>query len=78
MVIASWILGIEPSGRDAARSAVAAIPEARLGDSHDPLVVTTECPDDELARMQQALAAAPGVLTVSMVVAYRDRDGESA
>jgi nitrate reductase NapAB chaperone NapD len=39
-------------------------------------VVTTESPDSDLGRVHSALAAVPGVLTVSMVVAYRDRAEE--
>jgi len=76
MVIASWILNVEPDRRGAARERIAGIAGARVSDLEDPLVVTTWCADGDLGRMHQALAGVPGVLTVAMVTAYKDRAKE--
>jgi nitrate reductase NapAB chaperone NapD len=77
VVVASWIVTVRPEMREAARLALGGIPGARLGDHADPLIVTTECPEEDFAALHDSLARAPGVRTVSMVVAYKDGDPES-
>jgi len=76
VVVASWIVIVRPEMRDAARLALDGIPGARVGDHPDPLIVTTECPEQDFAALHDSLAKAPGVRTVSMVVAYKDGDLE--
>lgn len=78
VVIASWIVTVDPGKRDLARRVLGDLPGARLSDIPDPLVVTTECPDEAFAALHQSLTVVPGVRTVSMVVAYRDREAEDA
>jgi nitrate reductase NapAB chaperone NapD len=77
IVVASWIVTVRPEMREAARLALGCIPGARLGDHSDPLIVTTECPEEDFAAVHDSLAAAPGVRTVSMVVAYKDTESGS-
>lgn len=73
-VIASWIVTVVPAMRRAARLGLDSIPGARVASHDDPLVLTTECPEHDFPALQGALAAVPGVRSVSMVVAYRERE----
>ena len=77
VVIASWIVTVRPEMRGAARLVLGGIPGARLGDLVDPLILTTECPEEDFAALHRALTAAPGVRSVSMVAAYRDGEPET-
>ena len=78
VVIASWIVTVHPESRGAARRALGGIPGARLARANlaDPWIVTTECAEEDFAALHRSLEVAPGVRTVSMVVAYRDREPE--
>ena len=76
VVIASWIVTIDPALRRPAREDIARIPGARLHPTADPLVLTTECGAGDLGRVHQAIAGVSGVLTVAMVTAYTDREVE--
>ena len=45
MIVASWILNVDPTLRGAARSFLTRLPGTRVNALQDPLVVTTECSD---------------------------------
>ncbi|HET9481264.1 MAG TPA: chaperone NapD [Candidatus Polarisedimenticolia bacterium] len=73
-VVAAWIVRTRPAGRDAAARALARVRGARVTAGDGGLVVSAECADADLSSMQESLAAAPGVLSVSLVAAYRDEE----
>ena len=74
MIVASWILNVDPTLRGAARSFLTRLPGTRVNALQDPLVVTTECSDGGLERCREQLGGAPGVVTVALVVALNDSD----
>jgi nitrate reductase NapAB chaperone NapD len=89
VVVASWIVTVAPDRAAAARAGIGALPGARVGappagrvgerpdDAGDGLlVVSTECADGGMGRVQERLAAVPGVVSVAMVVAYREAETE--
>jgi nitrate reductase NapAB chaperone NapD len=83
VVVASWIVTVAPDRLEEARARLGALPGARLGVGSGgreagtaPIVVSTECGDAEMGRVQERLAGIPGVVSVAMVVAYRDDDTE--
>jgi nitrate reductase NapAB chaperone NapD len=78
VVVASWIVTAAPDRAAEVRERIGALPGARAAGETDPIVVSTECADDALGSVQAGLAGIPGVVTVAMVVAYRDDETGSA
>jgi len=72
MVIASFIVGALPGRRDAAVRSLEAVRSVRVTPAPDGIVVSAECADDELDALAARLGAAEGVVTVSLVAAFRE------
>jgi len=76
VVVASWIVTAASDRLEEVRARIDGVPGARVGGRSDPIVVSTECGDGEMGRVQQRLAEIPGVVSVAMVIACRETDEE--
>lgn len=77
-VVSSWIVRLDPERTVEGKTYLAALPAMRLRDHGEAVVMTAECPKDALAGLHQRLTGTPGVVSVSLVVAYNlDPEGKA-
>lgn len=73
MVVASFIVGAKPGHQDLAARSLAAVQSVRVTSVAQGIVVSAECADEELPALAEKLAAAEGVVSVSLVAAFREQ-----
>ena len=69
-VVSSWIVRLNPDGAAEGKALLATLPATRLRDVGEAVVLTADCPRDDLAGLHRRIAETPGVVSVSLVAAY--------
>jgi hypothetical protein len=73
MIVASWLIAVNPKQARAARAALAAVEGRQVKEKQGSrwLVLLTESPQD-LTKLQQDLLATPGVDAVDPIASFDD------